>query len=250
MAEPGFDVDVLVSHVDAPGKGHRSVDDHIFPVVPVILAQGHHREDAVKHPALDAQLFHALRVIRRKGEDGPHVVVDHPDLHPLLHLHLQHIQNGVPKLAFFNDEVFDEDIPLGPPQGGQNVAVTVVPQGVIVALGVAIHRAVGHLLQVVGHARCIRANELGQSPGPVALIPQVLAHFLLHDAQTLLVEVRQVVPTQEQIGQRPKGHQTQDNDNPADLIPWVALTGHNPHHHQNGQDQKGPMYHVVMGNLL
>ena len=61
MAEADLLVDVLVGQIDAAGKGGMSVDDHHFPVVPVILIAGegrHHRRILPGGNALGAEHLH------------------------------------------------------------------------------------------------------------------------------------------------------------------------------------------------
>ena len=237
VAEAGLDVDIFVRHVDAAGKGHLAVHDHILPVVPVVLPQGQDRHHPVEHPAVDAQLFQPGRIVRRKGENGAHVVVNDPDLHPFLHLFLQNAEDGIPELALFNDEILDENIPLRPADGAQQILVADVPQRVELRPGVAVHRAAGRLFQIAGHPPGVLPGQPGQRGRAAAVRAEILADLALHGPEPPLVVPGQPVAAQKQVSHRAEGHEQHDDDDPADLVPRVAPVARDPQHHQRRQQR-------------
>ncbi|CDA61595.1 unknown [Clostridium sp. CAG:169] len=106
-------VDIFIGKVDAAGKADVTVDDTDLAVVTGVKMAGQDWDEGVKNLALDPLFPQGLFISGRQGQDAAHIVIDDTDIHALLRLFLQHIQNGVPHGAFLNDEVFHEDITLG-----------------------------------------------------------------------------------------------------------------------------------------
>ena len=106
-------VDIFIGKVDAAGKADVTVDDTDLAVVTGVKMAGQDWNEGVKNLALDTLFPQGLFISGRQGQDAAHIVIDDTDIHALLRLFLQHIQNGVPHGAFLNDEIFHEDITLG-----------------------------------------------------------------------------------------------------------------------------------------
>ena len=247
VAEPGLDVDVLVRHIDAPSKGHPAVHNHIFPVVPVVLAQGDNRHHPVKHPALNPQFFQPAWIVCRQSEDGPHVIIDDTDLHSLLHLLLEHLEHRVPELPLLDDKVFDEHILPGALDGCQQIPVAVVSQRIIGRPGISIDRTVHLFLQIVGDPSGIRSLELGKHVRAATVPSQILANLSLHCLEPPLVILGQSVPSQQEIGHRAQRREHEHNDNPAYLVARIAPVPCNPQGHQSGKEVQRPTEQTIIG---
>ena len=96
-------------------------------MVPVVLQGGEHRPEAVEHPALDPLLVQALGVVLGEGQNAADVVVEDPDLHPLLHLLPQDVVDGVPHDPLLEDEKLQKDVPPGLFQSRTSAANTASP---------------------------------------------------------------------------------------------------------------------------
>ena len=109
VSEPDDPVDVFVREVDPAREGCMPVDHKNLPVIAVIQEDRRRRDKPVEHDTLDPKGAHFFEVAHREGADRTDVVVYEADIHALLHLLLQNVQNAVPHLAFCDDEVLDED---------------------------------------------------------------------------------------------------------------------------------------------
>lgn len=57
VAEAFLPVNVFVGHVQAADKAGHPVNDADFPVIPVVLVNGEHRQQGLEHPAEDARAW-------------------------------------------------------------------------------------------------------------------------------------------------------------------------------------------------
>ena len=116
MAEAFFPVNVLVRKICPARMSDPAVDDQDLPVIPVVVMAGKYRVDRSIHFAPDTVLFEYLRIEIRKQRQRAHPVVHHTHLHALRYFLLQHLQNLMPQVSFFDNEVLHKDKLLCAPQ--------------------------------------------------------------------------------------------------------------------------------------
>ena len=99
-------VDVFVGQVDAAGEADVAVDDADFAVIAVVGGSVELRVEGVKDPYLKALLPQIVGVEGRQGGHTANVVVHDADLHAVVALLLENLENRIPHLARMHDEVF------------------------------------------------------------------------------------------------------------------------------------------------
>ena len=105
----GVDVDIFVPQVDPAAVPHLPVDDDDFLVVAVIHIQvGDETVGRAENRRLKALRLQKPVEVVRDPEKASHVVVQHPDLHPLAELFQQDLVDTVPQHAGRDDEIFDK----------------------------------------------------------------------------------------------------------------------------------------------
>ena len=86
-------VDILVRHIESPGKGCVPIHNAELTMVPVVEPYRQNRHKAVEYPAADPLLLQKLWVIFGQSVKTPHVIVNYPHIHPGLCFLLQDLQH-------------------------------------------------------------------------------------------------------------------------------------------------------------
>ena len=142
VTEPDFPVNIFVCQIRASRMGNPPVDDQDFPMIPVVIMAGEHRMDRRIHFAADSIFFQNFRVKLRKKRQGTHTVIHDTHFHALLYLLLQHFQNFMPQISFFDNEVFHENKLLRAPQILHQRLKLILTQRIIVCVGFVVDCAV------------------------------------------------------------------------------------------------------------
>ncbi len=184
VAEAFLPVNVFVGHVQAADKAGHPVNDADFPVIPVVLVNGEHRQQGLEHPAEDAPGVELVRVVDGQGGGGAYPVVDHPDIHALGGFAGEDVQDVRPHGPLGDDEVFQKDIVFRLFQLLQKVGEKGRAGGKIRGLRVGVGRAQGGVPQVPGllHGvgpipHQVRGGQPGGQlalEGPPGLLPVVV----------------------------------------------------------------------------
>ena len=112
VAEAHLFVDVFIGKVDAAHIPHIAVYDHHFAVISIVQIGIERRNKAVETDRANAERYEIAVIVLRQRRDRPDIIVNDADIQAFLCLSRQNIENRVPHLAFFNDEVFEKDEPL------------------------------------------------------------------------------------------------------------------------------------------
>ena len=141
-------IDVFVGQVDAAGEADVAVDDADFAVIAVVGGGVELRVEGVKDPYLKALLPQIVGVEGRQGGHTANVVVHDADLHAVVALLLENLENRIPHLARMHDEVFQQDELFGPAQLLQQPFIEGFSAGEILRLGVFIQHKAGAVLDI------------------------------------------------------------------------------------------------------
>ena len=109
VAEAHLLVDVFIGEVDAAHIAGIAVDDHHLPVISVVEVGVERRNEAVEAHRADAERHQIAVVVLRQGRNRTYIVIDNADVHALLGLARQDVEDGVPHLALLDDEILKKD---------------------------------------------------------------------------------------------------------------------------------------------
>ena len=102
-------VDVFVGKVDAAGEADLTVNDKDLAVVAVIVMRGDEGTQRREHLAGDAELLQLLRIAVGQQRHSTGAVVHEADLHALLDLLSEDLEDAAPHVALAHDEVLKEN---------------------------------------------------------------------------------------------------------------------------------------------
>ena len=166
VAKAHLAVDVLVRQIYTAGKGRMAVYNHNLPVIPVILISGQGWLYRRKHLTADSLFLQHPGIMVRKKHEAAHAVIHNPDLHTLLYLLLQHLQDTVPHVSPLYDKIFHENKMPGRLKLPHESLKLVLPQRKVFHMGVG----VGGIPRVILHV----INQMAASP---AGFPDSLLYF-------------------------------------------------------------------------
>ena len=107
----------------------------------------------MEDPAADAFGVQLLRKGFVEGGDAAHVVVDHADIDPGGNLAAENVVDAVPEFSFFNDKIFEENVPFGRFEGGQQGVEHGLAGRIIGSRRIAVRRTEGGTADISGLTR-------------------------------------------------------------------------------------------------
>ena len=231
-------VDVLVRQVDAAVEGCVAVDHQNLAVIAVVVVRRKERRERGEHPALDAQLFQALRIVVRQGGKLVRAVVEQAHLHALLRLARQNLEHPAPHQPLVDDEVLQKDEFLRLLKLREHPRPLVLAQREVghvraVVCGMAAAAAhVAHQRRGMGVFRLQTLHDRRVLPDPAPVLLGALPDALAHGPVT-------EVAARVHIQQRAEHGHDHDDHQPGDLRGGVKAAvqqdGHHDDVHHDGQ---------------
>ena len=156
VSEPFSFINIFIRQVHPACKSRVTVNDHDLSVIPVIVDCGQHRLYGRKRVAMDTLFLHLPGIPVGQQHEGTHSVVHKPDLHPLLCLLLQDLQDGIPHDPPLHNKILQKNVLLSLAQFFLKPLKFLLPAGKIGDAGVAVHRKPAPVGDIIRDPSCQR----------------------------------------------------------------------------------------------
>ena len=212
------------------------------------------RPEWIEDPAVDAEFpDQGVAVFRRQLHHAADIIVDDPHFHAFADFPLEYLQDVVPHVAVFDDEIFHEDELLGFVQFFQQPFKELFPGAEVFGLGIFIHREHGCRDMVVragtpvGRAQIVDLVVDARVHG-LQFLQHVRVLFqkaggLLADADVLGLDVLpDPVASEDQVEQPAENREDQDWDDPGQLVGRILFFIDDEEHDDDTEDGKCPVH--------
>ena len=190
-------------------------------MIAVVEPRRENGEKPVEYAAADPLRFERILISLRQLVHAAEIVVHHAHIHTVFRLAAQNVVYGVPHLAGRNDVVFHKNELFRFFQLRQKSFKIRLADRKIRRLRVRKNRRIGNAVYIVGNALGVRV--LGQG----RFCRRYAAHGLLillgHGRHPRLFLRRELIFPEHEIEQHAKHRQSEDRDDPGDLVRGVAV---------------------------